>query len=61
MKTRTKGRVCGTKRRFESKREALAAIRSLVRSKKALPGTWEAYPCRFCDGGYHMGRRGVKR
>lgn len=60
MITRTKGRSCGTKKRYATEKAANAKIRGLVRAKQIIPGTWEAYRCRF-GGGYHTGHRGVRR
>lgn len=60
MRTRTKNRACGTKKRYSSKTTANAKIRAMVRAKQIIPGSWDVYTCRFC-GGYHVGHRGVRR
>lgn len=47
MKTRTKARSCTGKRRFATRRLAVAAAdRKLAR--------YDAYRCKFCDG-WHLG------
>jgi hypothetical protein len=60
VKTRTKNRQCGTKKRFDGKQSANAAIQSLIRAKKAVPGWMQSYACDFCNG-WHIGHRGVRR
>jgi hypothetical protein len=60
MKTRTKNRSCGAKKRYDDKKSANDAIRSLVRAKKASPGWMHSYSCDHC-GSYHIGHRGVRR
>lgn len=62
MRTRSKGRSCAGKRRYEGKRSANKAIRQLVAAKRVTAGSMHSYQCGFCDG-WHIGhtRHGGRR
>ncbi|YCK35153.1 hypothetical protein ACNF49_14020 [Actinomadura sp. ATCC 39365] len=58
MSTETKGRKCDGKRRYDTLKQALAAIARLV-AQGAYRARLNAYVCEFC-GGHHVGHLGRK-
>lgn len=55
IKTRTKGRSCTGKRRFESKGAAKKALNELLRDQRFVT-RMNVYACTFCDG-FHIGHK----
>jgi hypothetical protein len=45
------------KARHKSRGAALAHLRALQRRFGETPDELEDYPCQFCNGGWHLGRR----
>ncbi len=60
MATITKGRACGTKQRFPSRKTATSAMRSYVRKSGAWLGSYNVYPCKFGNH-YHYGHKPRRR
>lgn len=59
--TRTKARMCDGKKRHQSKRAAIEAMRALIRTVGANPSQLNVYRCPHCDGGWHVGHRERRR
>lgn len=57
---RTKNRMCTGKIRHPDKKTAEKAMWRLV-SEGARRSRLNVYPCKHCDGGYHVGHVGRRR